>query len=455
MGKKSSRNNKNNGGPLRKGLAQVVPTTTYNIADSTIYETVTRLMDARNYEEILRVESKYRHLDHTFSDDPVIDAYVLTAFGRANFMSSKRDDISWERGIHYYERAKERIDAHAGGHRQAHESIKPGIGKNLAVLYSKHPDTMEKAISSHRWWFLANCCRQQVTADYLINLSNNFNKYKKFEYTIEVLEGSMDIMETLKDEDQAVIHLIAAYIGCGEFLKAKTANKERRSNHWTTRLQSGRIEKGMCNYEAAIAHFRKAVDGLQKQGYDDSLNGTRVSCSVGLANNLLQHSADNEAEAFAIFQEELDRCVDPLCREEIIIQMGTEYRKFNKWDQSIDALHQLCLSSTRPPHGTMLPQANEAMAQTYLEQYCTDTTLDIDQRFYAMPLSIPTRLMSSRPKCTLPELSSSTSMVTNMMRIVISSYTWMLAWPNASSVVILASNGSDTDQSRSVARAAW
>ena len=28
----------------------------------------------------------------------------------------------------------------------------------------------------------------------------------------------------------------------------------------------------------------------------------------------------------------------------------------------------------------MLPQANQAMAQTYLEQYCTDTTLDIDQR---------------------------------------------------------------------------
>jgi len=59
--------------------------------------------------------------------------------------------------------------------------------------------------------------------------------------------------------------------------------------------------------------------------------------------------------------------------------MGIWYRQLNKWDQSIEALHQLCLSSTRPD-GTILPQANEVMAQTYLEQYCTDTTLDIDQR---------------------------------------------------------------------------
>jgi hypothetical protein len=51
-------------------------------------------------------------------------------------------------------------------------------------------------------------------------------------------------------------------------------------------------------------------------------------------------------------------------------------------------------------------------------------------------------------------LSSSASMVTNMRHIAISSYTWMLAWPNASSVVTLASNGSDMGLFLSVARAA-
>jgi len=127
------------------------------------------------------------------------------------------------------------------------DRFKPGIEKNLAVLYSEGPDTLGKANSSHRL-VLANCSRQQVTADYLINLSSNFNRFEKFEYTIEVLEGSMDIMETLEDEDQAEANFIAAYIGCGEFLKAKTANEKRRSNHWTTRLQLGRIDEGMCNY---------------------------------------------------------------------------------------------------------------------------------------------------------------------------------------------------------------
>jgi len=57
--------------------------------------------------------------------------------------------------------------------------------------------------------------------------------------------------------------------------------------------------------------------------------------------------------------------------------MGKEYRQFNKWDQSTEALLQLCLFRTRPDD-TMVH--HEAMAQTYLEQYCTDTTLTIDQR---------------------------------------------------------------------------
>ena len=96
-----------------------------------------------------------------------------------------------------------------------------------------------------------------------------------------------------------------------------------------------------------------------------------------LARILLRHSTDNEDEAFAIFQEGLERCVDPLCREMILFQMGTWYRKLSKWDQSIETLRRICLRD-----GTILSQANQAMAQTYLEQYryCTDNTLTTDQR---------------------------------------------------------------------------
>jgi len=105
------------------------------------------------FEYTIEVLEGSMDIMETLEDEDQAEANLIaayTAFGHANFMSSKRDDISWERGIHYYERAKERIDAHAGGHRQAHESVKPRIGKNLAVLYSEDPDTMEKAISSHR-----------------------------------------------------------------------------------------------------------------------------------------------------------------------------------------------------------------------------------------------------------------------------------------------------------------
>jgi len=149
--------------------------------------------------------------------------------------------------------------------------------------------------------------------------------------------------------------------------------------YWGSWVPVGGVEEGLCNYKAAIAHFRTGVDGFQKQEFDDSLSGAKGICSLWLARTLLRHSAANEAEAFVIFQEELDRCVDPLDRQVILIRMGIEYRKLHKWDQSIEALHQLCLSSTRPD-GTMLSLQHEAMAQTYLERYCNDITLDIDQR---------------------------------------------------------------------------
>ena len=347
-------------------------------------------MGAHKFNEILKLESKCRHLDN-FSDNPdkvTKDALVLFAFGLAHEGTSK-DEACSTRAIQYYERAKERIDANVIDQRPNKKSdrnqikLNSGIGINLAGLYSEGRDA-EKAISTYRW-FLANGNRDEVPASDFIRLSHNFNRCDKFEYTIEVLEGSMDMMETLEEKVQAdsIMYLIHAYIGCGEFLKAKAADKKRRSRNihdWTAvGLQSARIEEGLCNYKAAITHSREAVVDLQKQE-NGSPNESTFLYSVSFATLLLKDSAANEAEAFAIFHEELDRCVDPIPKEIILLQIGTWYRKLHKWEQSIESLHQLsCLSATRPD-SAMLPQANQAMAQTYLEQYCTDTTLTIDQQ---------------------------------------------------------------------------
>ena len=97
----------------------------------------------------------------------------------------------------------------------------------LAGSYSEGRD-MEKAISSHRW-FLENGNRHRVAAICVITISHNFNRFKKFDYAIEVLEGCIDMMETLEEKVQAETNLVRAYIGCGEFLKAKAAHKKRRS----------------------------------------------------------------------------------------------------------------------------------------------------------------------------------------------------------------------------------
>jgi len=181
---------------------------------------------------MLKVESKYRHLD-TFSDDPVEDVYILYAFGCANYDCWTKNETCLNRAIEYYERAKERMeDSDAGNRQEVQKCIKPGIEIALALLYSEVRD-MEKGISSHRW-LLVNCDCHEVTTDYLIHLSSNFNRFEKFEYTIEVLEGAMDLTETVEEEVMAETLLIAAYIGCSEFLKAKAANEKRRSNDWTS-----------------------------------------------------------------------------------------------------------------------------------------------------------------------------------------------------------------------------
>jgi len=95
-----------------------------------------------------------------------------------------------------------------------------------------------------------------------------------------------------------------------------------------------------------------------------------------LGTALLRRSKDEEA--FAVFQTELDHCEKPSHRRKILYQMGTEYRKLKKWNQSIECLEKICLAEQ---DSTKITQSvvNEAIAQTYLEQYCTDATLDIKQ----------------------------------------------------------------------------
>ena len=75
------------------------------------------------------------------------------------------------------------------------KKLKTVIGMDLASLYSDGRD-MEKAISSHRWSIeICNDC-DQVVANHLINLGHNFNRFERFEYTIEVLEESMHMLDT-------------------------------------------------------------------------------------------------------------------------------------------------------------------------------------------------------------------------------------------------------------------
>lgn len=394
MGKKKiGRNCKNKMGPSRKERTTARAPTS---PSTTLYDTVSSLFRAGKYDQVLEFESKYADLQqqqasfvvHDHDDPPVLDdVHMMFAFGASNM---KRGTGYLDRAIDYWERGRELIDNITNCWNELDQvsqaqisTTRANIGMNLPLVYSEGPATMmEKAISSHRW-YIADLNRDKLQAEYLYGLSRNFHRFRKYEYAIEVLEGAMDFMETLESvEDHAALlfRLSSAYVECDELLKAKALNEKLLSmggtNVWTLFL-SGRMESGMCNYEAAIDHFRNAILGCVVN------KGDRALFSLTLGTALLNHTMDNEDEAFAIFQGELDRCVlipvGP--KHEILLQMGLEYRKLKKWSQAIETHRQLCLSaSTRPESTIIRSQANKAMTCTYLEQYCADETLNIDQR---------------------------------------------------------------------------
>jgi hypothetical protein len=127
-------------------------------------------VEARKFDEILKVEAKYRHFD-TFSNDPTEDAFVLYAMGCANDACSPNETCCLERASYYYEKAKERIeDADANDQRQKQKAfLKSEIGIYFALLYSKGRD-MEKAISFHRWFLVNRSNRHDVSVKISIDL---------------------------------------------------------------------------------------------------------------------------------------------------------------------------------------------------------------------------------------------------------------------------------------------
>jgi hypothetical protein len=214
MGKKSRRKKNNNGGPM--------------VADK--------------FEEILKFELKYRHLG-TFSDDPysmkmrvfsIPLAVQIMRLQKMKLASTARFIISKE--------PKCAVRTQMPSDQVRSKNLKTAIGMRLAGIYSNGRG-MEKAISSYRWSF-ANGNRPD---EGIITISRNFNRFKKCEYTIEVLEGSMDSIRTLREKAKAKTCLIQAYIGFGEFLKAKAANEKRLSIDWQAVMQSGEIEEVLCN----------------------------------------------------------------------------------------------------------------------------------------------------------------------------------------------------------------
>jgi len=413
MGKKSKRNTSTSDKNTKKETSRKGKTVKARV---TLYDTVGGLFRAKKLDEIRKIESKCRHLD-SFSDDPLENIYILHAFGHAMYDPDNDDeDNCLSRAILYLERAKLICNTNQDERFQAvFLQFRRYVEIHLSLCYSSDDHDMEKAISSFRW-LVENCERGYVQSEHgkLSMLSSNFSKFKQYGYAIEVSEKLCVLRAegvetcTVINQISYVFQLMQAYIGYGELLKAKSTIEKflflMPNNDMTPHFE-GCVEFGLCNYGTAIHHF----SNISSEAYNED---PELPLKLGRA--LLRRSTDNEAESFEIFQTGLDRWVEPsIERDEILLCMGTEYRKLKKWSQSIEYLEKLTRSvscqnsmihsqanwsqsteylkkltlSESRQNSTMLSQANKAMTETYLEQYCTDTTLDVDQRTQKLQLA--------------------------------------------------------------------
>ena len=136
-----------------------------------------------------------------------------------------------------------------------------------------------------------------------------------------------------------------------------------------------------------LHHFKNAKIGEQRvseqRASEQRVSEQRVRDSLKLGQALLRRSKGNEVEAFEIFQTEMNDFFGARSQtsvdieiEEILLCMGVESIRLKKWSQSIEYLETVIAVRESD---TMQSQVYKAMAETYLEQYCTDTTLDADQ----------------------------------------------------------------------------
>ena len=383
MGKKGRRNNAK---PKDEGKEE-------NVADvlATMYSVVYNSFLAQDFDTILKLESRWGHLK-TFGvrDDPTENVLILHAFGTGLLKEGNT-----KRSMLYYQKAMDIMNSNPDEefHSQVSE-LKDSLGMNLARAYSRCKDA-DKTITIHRW-FLQNCNRNKAVINYILYLGRNFTTWNEHEYAIEVFEGFVDMLETFEMRDRVIFLncLIVSYTYHGELIKATAVNDKlrllTRSAFGLTNLyNSGQIEMRRCNFRASVTQFREAVNAPP---LEDKLliirdhNTTQVHLRLDLALALLKkHSAANEAEAFQIFQKELDNCQHS-DRQMILFHMGEEYSKLKQWKEANKTL-QLCLFASRKKTTAISLKANEVLAKTYLEQYCVDAALDTYQRREVLKLA--------------------------------------------------------------------
>jgi len=345
------------------------------------------LVSNHEYEKVLEAEIQWGSLVDC-TEATIANVKILYCYGAAHlYIADGRKPLP------YLKRSFDLINSNVD-EQSRKELLKSSTTLNaafyLGICYADMGDA-DEAMSNHLW-ICDHCAPESLPNGYLYCLCKCFTSNGSNQHTIDTVEpvlAHLEACNSYPDQIFILLSLVLAYKCDDEYLKGLPLCKQvlhlcnvagsSDQMHMSMALyQLGSFEMALRNNDRAILHFKKYLE-LPMTG--------KFYCNIWevlLLEALAKESKVNEEQAMEI----LDRAVANSNAKGsfgLFLQAGITFRSFGRWndasyffarakgldveteENAVEALHYQNL-------------AIQEEQSTYLEQYCSDTTLSNESR---------------------------------------------------------------------------
>jgi len=259
---------------------------------------------------------------------------------------------------------------------------------NLAECYII-TGSIQEATDLHKS-LVADIGKERLDSNYILSFTSALGKHQEFGHALEVLHENLDaIASTWEKTEQGKAYSLIGYT----FFEMHDYNKS--IVYYELQLSVAKEIKdlalesdalhGLGNNHGRVGDFEKSMmyldQGLLALSELGNIFGQgRAYAAIGDA---LLAQDGHEKEAIEMFQKSygiLDTYDDPGEMSWTLCQLGEAYTRIEAWDDAITALEQ-SISITESidfelDRNERQSQAYQVLGQTYIEQYCSDESLD-------------------------------------------------------------------------------